>query len=401
MDRRQKLFLYVCLVSGIWHIGLQWTNLLFPFLEWEVQPPLAMVDIGVIHTLGNIWNTLGAFLIGLLIDVYGLKICLIASTISTSLYYFCIANCKGYWSFVFAQTFRLGFHFDHLTEIFVSTITRDGERTADLLKLSMPVGASLMIGPFLAGKMTVLYDIRTAQVFNSIFTLASILPTVIYLLPETHKLSPAQTAKLKLHQYWQMAHNDRLVKCIGLKALLTASVICYEIVTWQHIVRRHSETPGDATLLFCILGSAILFMNFYGIRKLKQHFDPTTLVKIALACLVACYALLTVVSSYVLTISLMILQTVSNGVATAEVMAQMIGTVERSHLGKATGLARASQWMLQCTIPLVGGYVIQKWSYSVLCILAAAFASLALVEIARYDSFLNTGLDELPWLLHN
>ncbi|KFD56371.1 hypothetical protein M514_02826, partial [Trichuris suis] len=401
MDRRQKLFLYVCLVSAVWHIGVQWTNLLFPFLEWEVQPPLAMVDIGVIHALGNLWNMIGAFLIGLLIDIYGLKICLISSAISTSVYYFCIASSKGYWSFILAQTFRLGFHFDHLTEIFVSTITREGERTADLLKLSIPAGASLMIGPFLAGKMTVLYDIRTAQFFNSFFTLACTLPPVIYLLPETHKLSPVQTAKLKLHQYWQMAYNDRLIKCIGLKALLTASVICYEIVTWQHIVRRHSETPGDATVLFCILGSAILFMNFYGIRKLKHNFDPTTLVEIAFGCLMISYLLLTVAKSYVFTVLLMILQTVSNAVATAEVMAQLIGTVERSHLGKASGLARATQWLLQCTIPLVGGYIIQNWSYSVLCILAAAFAGLALIEIARYGRFLNTSMDELPWLLQS
>lgn len=78
---------YLCVVYAIWQIGLQWMNMLWPFLQWDADPPMEMIHIGIIHGFGSLFNMLGAFVMGQIIDNYGIRSSFVISVVLTSIYY--------------------------------------------------------------------------------------------------------------------------------------------------------------------------------------------------------------------------------------------------------------------------------------------------------------------------
>ncbi|VDP18792.1 unnamed protein product [Soboliphyme baturini] len=399
MQSKGRKIVYVCLAAAVWHIGMQWANLLFPYLQWEVHPPLDMVDIGVIHAVGSLSNMVGAFMIGEVIDNYGCQLCFFLSAIVTGGYYVLLSQVTSYHGFLLAQTLRIGFHFDHITEIFISTVTTESERTAALLKMGLPIGVSTIVGPWVAGRLTVAYNLRFAQFVNGVFTTVGILP-IIYLISDVHGVPRIHLSKLRFHNYLSMLSNDRLLKCVAMRASLLVPLICYEMVSRQYLIRTFFEKANDATLLFCILGLSILFTNFYAIRKLQQHFKPKFVMQMAVGVLIFSYASLPLISSTLQLIFVMTLQTIGYSVALSEAVSQLTTTVEKSELGKATGLATSLHWLLHCTIPLIAGYVLQTWGHIPLSLGAAVVSGIALYAITEYGQFMNRHMGDLPFMLN-
>lgn len=397
MEKKWKNILYLCLAFLVWHTGIQWSGMLLPFLQWDSDPPMDMVDVGILHAFGALMNMLGAFLMGQLIDNYGIRLCFVICTISTALYYVCLGKAASFNAFLIAQIFRLGFQFDNAAEMYIATSTTETERTSALLKLGMPIGASLLIGPYIAGKLAVYTTLRTAQMLCGVTIVIGILPIVIYLLPETHDVPKSVSAKLQLHAYWPMLKNRLLLKCVCIRVALVVPLIAYELISRQYLMRQFIKYPGDAIMLFCAIGGSVLFTNFFLLRKLQQAFvNPLFVVQFALGLLSIAYLSMSFVSTYNQLMFLMIAQIIGYSMAFAEISTQLTSCVDRTELGKATGLGMSAQWLAQCFIPLAVGYFMEHSDYRWLGYGACAFTIGSAVAITKYGEFINRRMVGLP-----
>lgn len=135
---------------------------------------------------------------------------------------------------IFLQLLRIGYQLDATAEMYLATITTEKERTAGLMRLTVPQVISLscnlchriifetnwvktwyriagrdmsyqisfqalamFFGPMFASQIAIHSNLRISQFACGILLLLTLTPVIYYVLPQTHSVPKMATARLR------------------------------------------------------------------------------------------------------------------------------------------------------------------------------------------------------------
>ncbi|KAK0429398.1 hypothetical protein QR680_011359 [Steinernema hermaphroditum] len=376
-SKKQRVMLVLCLIYGIWQMGTQWTSTLVSFLQWDTIHVMTIVDIGYIQSFGSLCNAVGALWIGQIADRTGPKTMFLASAILTSIYYSGLSFARCFYSFFFLQILRVGYQLESTAEMYLATVTTERERTGALMMLTVPQALAMFFGPMLGSKIAIYSSLRVSQGICGVVMAATLIPVLIFMLPETHSIPKLAAAKLRPLEYWGMVtRNSQLREGLVIRSLLVAAYVCYELIARNFLLRSYMKGTNDSAIVLIVMGASLLVVQFVVLPFLQRRYSPKTLFQVALTALIASYTAANFTTNLYQLLAVIALQTGSYAVAYAESCTQVTSSVELGDLGKAAGLGAMAQWLTHFIIPLYTSHLVNSWHYTY------AFYSSAIVSAA-------------------
>ncbi|CAJ0577458.1 unnamed protein product, partial [Mesorhabditis spiculigera] len=235
---------------------------------------------------------------------------------------------RSWYAFFFLQIFRFGYQLDGTAEMYLATVTTEGERTGALMKLTMPQAAAMFFGPILGSKIAAFTSLRISQFVCGCFVLVALMPVLTFMLPTTHSIPRLASAKLRPQDYFHMIRQNVHLR-EGLIELL---------------LRAYMKDTNDSAYVLLVMAAALLAVQFIFLPILQRKSQPKTLLQqllVITAVQTGCYA-----------------------VAYAETSTQITSAVERTDLGKATGLASMCQWLTHFILPIYASHLVQHYHYT-------------------------------------
>ncbi|KAK6034198.1 hypothetical protein COOONC_28297 [Cooperia oncophora] len=332
LEKRQRVMLVLCLIFGLWHLGTQWTTTLLSFLQWDTTEVMTIVDLGYIQAFGSVWNALGALAFGQMADTAGPKAMFMLSVIFTSIYYSGIALSKSWYGFFFLQILRFGYQLDSTAEMYLATVTTERERTAALMRLTVPQAAAMFVGPIIGSKIAAYTSLRTSQFICGGALLFTLMPVLVFLLPTTHSIPRLATARLRPQDYWPMiTKNTALREGIILRAIVISSYVCYEMISRNFLLRSFMKDTNDSAIVLLVMAISLLGIQFLVLPVIQRRASPRTLLQIAMVTLIICYFSVTFTTSFEQVLLITAIQTGAYAVAYAESCTQITRLVIISH----------------------------------------------------------------------
>uniref|UniRef100_A0A914ULZ6 Uncharacterized protein n=1 Tax=Plectus sambesii TaxID=2011161 RepID=A0A914ULZ6_9BILA len=434
---REKALLSLMLAFGLWHTCDQWSRVLQPFIMWQLQPRADTYNITLLIAIGNAFILIGTVVVAHLIDTAGCRFAALVVTIVTACYHFFMSQVENYSTFAVMQSLLVVNHFPMISDAFIATIVgsqvenystfavmqsllvvnhfpmisdafiativgADGderERTRLLMRMTIPLGISLVAGPWLA--VQVMYQLNPSlhlsQGVCSGFLVLTVIPIILFLLPEPTVSDRQRTlATPSFSVYVDMLRNPSLRWTLLFSFLVSAPYIAYDQLSRTHMAAHLLSNPWDMSHLFILLGISTLVTNIFLIGPLQRRFTSQRLVQIALGILTVSYLYLSQVSKYEHLLIGMPMQVIGVCIAFAELTAQVMGAAPKNHVGKAAGLNRAVNLIAATMTPVVAGYYIDTFESGLLCYISAALSLFAFVMVHLYGGFMNSYSQRLP-----
>uniref|UniRef100_A0A0M3HQJ0 MFS domain-containing protein n=1 Tax=Ascaris lumbricoides TaxID=6252 RepID=A0A0M3HQJ0_ASCLU len=390
MQKKQRVLLILCVIFGIWNMGTQWTTTLLSFLQWDTIHVMTIVDIGYIQSFGSFCNAIGALAIGQLADTVGPKTTFLFSSVIISIYYSLLGFAKCWYSFFFLQILRIGYQLDATAEMYLATVTTERERTAALMRLTVPQAVAMFFGPMVASQLAVATTLRTSQVTCGIAMLIVLTPTIYFALPQTHSIPKLATARLRPQDYLPMVvRNVALREGLLLRGFLIAAYVCYELISRNFLLRSYMQGPNDSAKVLIVMGASLLVVQFIVLPYLQRRYYPKTVLQVALTALIGSYFAVNFTKNLEQLLVIIAVQTASYAVAYAESCTQITSAVDVADLGKATGLASTAQWIAHFIVPIYTSHLVQSWHYTYAFYTSAFLSALTLLFVSLFAKHSN------------
>ncbi len=196
---KQRAFLSIALAFTIWHTVDEWGKLTIAFLQWELKPEMDMFKVGILNGVGNLFILLGTFPAGHIVDSAGTKFAGFIATILTGFYFLFISRATTFLGFLMGQVLKIGFQFSQITEAFIGSVeTEEKGRTKSLMRLTIPLGAALVAGPYIGGYLSDSFSDQNLIALAGVVLIVTLSPIILFLLPEltNSKPSPAYVDNL-------------------------------------------------------------------------------------------------------------------------------------------------------------------------------------------------------------
>ncbi|GMT26497.1 hypothetical protein PFISCL1PPCAC_17794, partial [Pristionchus fissidentatus] len=376
-DRKQQVMYVLMLIFFLWHMGTQWTTTLLSFLQWDTDEVMTIVDLGYIQAFGSLMNAIGALVFGQIADTTGPKTMFMVSVGFTAIYYSGISLARSWLAFLLLQVFRFGYQLDSTAEMYLATVTTERERTGALMKLTVPQAAAMFFGPIIGSKIAAWTSLRTSQGACGISMFITLMPVLYFLLPTTHSIPRLASARLRPFEFIHLIKNNKhLREGLLIRCLVVAAYVCYEMISRNFLLRSFMKSTNDSAIVLLVMAVALLIMQFIVLPVIQRRTTPKALLQISMLTLIACYMVVSWVTSFEQFLLITALQTGAYAVAYAETSTQITTAVEMTDLGKATGLASMAQWMVHFILPIYASQLVQHFHYTY------AFYTSALLSIA-------------------
>ncbi|XGW25076.1 hypothetical protein V3C99_006472 [Haemonchus contortus] len=382
LEKRQRVMLILCLIFFLWHMGTQWTTTLLSFLQWDTTEVMTIVDLGYIQAFGSVCNAIGALAFGQMADTAGPKAMFMLSCIFTAIYYSGISIAKSWYGFFFLQMLRFGYQLDSTAEMYLATVTTERERTAALMRLTVPQAAAMFFGPIVGSKVAAYTSLRTSQFICGCALMVTLMPVVIFLLPTTHSIPRLATARLRPQDYWPMiTKNAALKEGLIIRAIIIASYVCYEMISRNFLLRSYMKDTNDSAVVLLVMAIALLGVQFIVLPIIQKRASPRTLLQIAMSTLIICYFVVSFTTSFEQVLVITAIQTGAYAVAYAESSTQITSAVEITDLGKATGLASTTQWIAHFILPIYASHLVEHLHFTYAFYTSCLLSTIGLVYV--------------------
>ncbi|KAK0429399.1 hypothetical protein QR680_011360 [Steinernema hermaphroditum] len=402
---RDRVNWLIVLIYGLWNTCDQWSKILIPFAQWNIEPRPDLFWMLMLNSLGNAAIVVGSFLVAQMIDSKGCRLTALVCTVVIGIYQIGIIRIKDFYGFA---GFNLLLAFHHMPLIVDACIAQmvgedgdDKERSRLLMRLTIPLSIAFAAGPYLA--IQVLYiispSIEISETICGCVLLATVLPLCYYVMPSDN--SEKTLSRLpSLSAYLDILAEPKAKRSLMFLALISAPYNAYDQIVRIHMATRMLSNPGDMSKLAFVLGATALFANLFILPFLQRRFGPQQLVMIACTLLLASYGYLSQVSEYHHLIIGMPLQVLGACIAIGQLTAQVMSSVPRSHVGKAAALNRIVQVSAIVMTPLITGYYIDISETQRLCTVSAIITALTIPLVWRFGGYMKNDFVNLPMMMN-
>lgn len=395
-NEQRRAFIVVAILYGVWHTTSEWSKLLLPFIQWDTTPSVTTFQLGVLNTVSNAFVLIGTFIFGHLLDTIGVKIAAIVATFFTGVYYMVCSQAHTFLTFLIIAPLRTVFQLSQICESFISSLTDETERMRVIMRLGIPMGIAIVAGPWFGAKLIEFFDLREAHMIAGVVEIIICLPLILLALPEPRLPSSRRPRMIRLSDYNELLRIPSIRTTLLLRFLLDGPYQAYDILSRQYIITQYLTEASDLAYLFVVIGATTVIANTILIKWLQRFFRPLQLLQLALGFLALSYFLIGIANDFKQMLILMPLQVVGMSIAYAELSAQVTKPIERQNYGKAIGLSQATQLLAATLTPIIGGYFVSEYDFSMWCNIAAAVSVLTAILLYFVGGYMNTAAPRLP-----
>ncbi|VDM37675.1 unnamed protein product [Toxocara canis] len=336
---KERMTWIILLLYGFFNTFDQWTRVLLPFMQWQLQPRPSLFDLLLLNSIGNCAVLTGSFFVAQLIDSNGCCTAAIAVTIATAIYQILIAQISNYYLFGIAQLLLVGNHLPMVIDAMIGELVGvdgdDKERTSLIMRLTIPESIAYAVGPYLAIQ------------------------------------------------------------------IVAAPYSAYDQVIRMNLSSHIIFMPADMAKLAFLLGLTTLACNIFVLPALQARMGPQALLQLSMGVLAVSYLYLSQVKDYVYLLIGMPLQVLGICIAYGQLSSQIMGNVGRANLGKAAALNRGTQLAASAMAPLITGYYVDGEEASILCYVSAFLSVIGVLVVHKYANFMRSHLHNLPLRAHD
>ncbi|KHN73071.1 hypothetical protein Tcan_04223 [Toxocara canis] len=403
---KERMTWIILLLYGFFNTFDQWTRVLLPFMQWQLQPRPSLFDLLLLNSIGNCAVLTGSFFVAQLIDSNGCCTAAIAVTIATAIYQILIAQISNYYLFGIAQLLLVGNHLPMVIDAMIGELVGvdgdDKERTSLIMRLTIPESIAYAVGPYLA--IQVLYMITpslyASQVICGCLHLAIALPLIYMMVPD--KQHGGHRSYLpSVEAYREMFYDSKLQWALLFLVIVAAPYSAYDQVIRMNLSSHIIFMPADMAKLAFLLGLTTLACNIFVLPALQARMGPQALLQLSMGVLAVSYLYLSQVKDYVYLLIGMPLQVLGICIAYGQLSSQIMGNVGRANLGKAAALNRGTQLAASAMAPLITGYYVDGEEASILCYVSAFLSVIGVLVVHKYANFMRSHLHNLPLRAHD
>ncbi|KAH7728523.1 Protein Y71G12B.26 [Aphelenchoides avenae] len=283
----------------------------------------------------------------------------------------------------------------------------DKERSQLLMRLTIPQGIAFAAGPFAAIQVLYLFNptLEFSQTLCGILHLVTILPIIIYVLPEQEDGQRTERYLPSARTYLDILSNSNLLWTLVFVMFVAGPYSAYDQVLRLHLSSHMLTQPADMSKMAFLLGVTAFVANVYVLPRLQQKLGPQQLLQLSLVILAGSYLYLSQAGGmsqnkfYLLLIGVPF-QVIGTCMAVGQLSAQILSSVPRSHMGKAAALNRIAQLAATTMTPIITGHYIDFEETSTLCYVSTAITVLAIPLVQKYGTFMRQHFVNLPMRGH-
>jgi len=134
---------------------------------------------------------------------------------------------------------------------------------------------------------------------------------------------------------------------------------------------RFKLNPKDMGFLMSYIGGLVVLVNGFWIGLVTKRFSEKVIVKTSLLSLTICYLCLSVTNSYWQILILLIPICISSTSMYTITQSIMTKSVSKDETGTVLGLDHATRTFCGVLSPILGGYILQYFGYSFICLFGA------------------------------
>lgn len=401
LSRKQqaKGFLIASAIFFAWHSAVEWAKLLTPFLQWDAQN--SVLQIATIYAVGNVFTLMGTLIVGHLMDTNGARMAGMLAAGLSCLFYIASSQASSFLGFLLVQPLKVAFSLNQVVESYVASMTDETERTRSVMRLSIAVGLASIIGPFLASKTAVIFDIRGSVVCAALLMAVVCIPLLFYLPESSHVPLSKRPRMLRLADYEEVFAVKSLRLTLGMRFLIDGPFMAFDTLSRQHIISYLVGTYTDMSYLFMVIGFTTVFTNFVLIRLLQARFDARQLLQFGLCVSLVAYIGISFSTVFTHYLVFMPMEVIGMSIVYAEFSAQTANCVDRNNVGKAMGLSHAVNLTSSTLFALVAGYFISEYDFHIWCYMAAFVSIVVIVLLQYYGEFMIKQAKNLPTMTAN
>ncbi|CAB3410862.1 unnamed protein product [Caenorhabditis bovis] len=401
---RQRHEYALLLTAGLYHTSDQWTRVLTPFIQWELEPHLSPDSLLWLTATSTLFSLIGTVFIAQMIEAFGLRKTAVISSCVVAIFQIVVGFTRDYYTYLFLQTLLI---FNNMPMIIDAAVLHlegedgdDKKRTRLITKILIPTSIGFAAGPYCALQMIffVTPSLELSQSICSVLTIFFIIPLVVNYFPDSN-CSKGKSFIPDLRAYGDLLKNERTVWCTILIMLISAPYATYDNVIRITLASTALRDPRTIHTLFLILGITTMIVNAVFLPKLQTRFAPQFLLKLAFAILTISYIYLAIFRDYTHLLFGMPLQVIGVTIGLGEVSSQLMGTIGRGGAGKAAALIRISQLLAGILIPFIVGSWMSHIDSTWLCVASAGISIIAIGLVEKYGSFMKFNAALLPGVL--
>ena len=349
---------------------------------------LDAVGYAYIQTLFNIIQFLGSPIYGRFGDLYGAKMALLLSFISTTLSYFFLSVAGNVYLVVLSRVSAMFMSGMQGCQMVLSDVSDATSRASALGKLSAFYTLGLIFGSLSAGY---LIQIFSTQFTAFIATFGSVLaiPLILYFIPTSVKsdnarLTPAPHASIFDLTPWKHVLSIPGVVSIFIICLLSGiSGSMWSSLLPILSIDLFNLEPQQYGWLVTYLAIVRLFILSFGVTYVTRHFEEFHILLFSVLTKLASYLVIGLYPNLywfcLFSVPLALGDALFNTISTS----MLANAVPESSTGLVLGLSSIAMVSVGMVAPLVAGYLFQYLGY---CLLGCSLAMAEVFAVAYISS---------------
>uniref|UniRef100_A0A0N5AAM5 MFS domain-containing protein n=1 Tax=Syphacia muris TaxID=451379 RepID=A0A0N5AAM5_9BILA len=408
VNRKQKELLQygILILYGLYHIYDQWTKILVPFTQWQLEPRPELFHLLLLNSIGNTAILIGGFFIAQIIDTAGCKKTAILVTVLTALYQMIISKVSNFYVFGVLQLLLIANHMPMVTDALIAKVVGedgdDKQRASLIMRLTVPQSIAFAAGPYLA--IQILYilspSLTTSQFICGLAHLITVIPLILLLVPEEDSHSHRSVLP-SLTDYFDIMRDSEMKWALLFLMFVAAPFSSYDQVIRASLSSHMLFHPGDMAKLALLLGVTTLVGNMIVLPRLQSKLGPQALLQVSMALLFLSYLFLSQYREYSYLLIGMPVQALGVCMAYGQLSGQILGRAGHGNVGKAAALNRGAQLIATAMAPLITGYYIDTNESQLLCYLNAVITLVGIGLVHKFGGFMRSHFQNLPLRVHN
>ncbi|CAD6184339.1 unnamed protein product [Caenorhabditis auriculariae] len=337
---RSRFETWLLVLTGLYHTYDQWTRVLLPFAQWQLEPhPSITVMLGL-NSLGSAFTFFGTFFIAEMIDVWGMRTSALLIAIFVAVYQIIICSTTDVWVYGALQSILM---FNNMQMVVDAGILHlEGEhgdakkRSRLVTKMLIPMSVGYAAGPYCA-----------LQMVSG--------PYISY---------------------------DNIVR------ISMASTVVHDPQMIHQLVGLTDKQHKSSRNKFFMLGLTTMTVNAIVLPRIQALWSPQTLLIGSFSLLSLSYSYMAMFHDYSHLLVGMPIQVFAVSICIGEISSQLMGNVGKEYAGKATALIRMSQLGASMLTPLVAGAYLTESDTTPLCITNALISLAAIPLVHKYADFM-------------
>jgi predicted MFS family arabinose efflux permease len=378
--------------SLVLHVQL----VLYSFFFWfnqAVQPYLCKelgisdVEIGYLNSFNQLFQFLGAFLIGRFIDSRGAKTALLISHIAATLNYALLYNSTSASLLFLSKVPTLLMAAMQSSQSYITLTSDSQNRSSSLGTLSLSYGLGFVLGPSIGGILSEYIGYFNLALIAALGE-AAVAILIYFMLEEVktnnsaNNSSSEENKSQSAFQSFALLRSPRIRWLIVIKFFASIGVSIFHN-SFQLVAKNHGIKAGHIGAIMSAVGLLTIFTNTVFIKWISAKHKDERIIKLSLFIIFLCFASISLISQKFILLAIILPITVASATISTILTSNLTKFAPSSVAGAVLALDMSIGSCSRILAPIFAGYAVAAGQFELGGVMATSVATALIIAMKQ------------------